>query len=197
MRTTLTAITLAGFLLLAATGCVPSIHPLYTPETLAAEPGLPGVWVSDDGSARWDFRPSGTKEYDLRYTERDVKNGAETAASFSARVVRLGKFRFLDICPVKLEPGNDLYRALFIPSHLFLRLEIEGDKLRLAILDGDWLKKELRGGRVALAHERIGDERSGREILLTASTRELQRFMLAQGGNAKAFPEPGDLMRQR
>ena len=98
---------------------------------------------------------------------------------------------------MKLEPGNDLYRALFIPSHLFLRLEIEGDKLRLAILDGDWLKKELRGGRVALAHERIGDERSGREILLTASTRELQRFMLAQGGNAKAFPEPGDLMRQR
>ena len=174
MRKTIAAI---GLILLMV-GCIPSLRPLYTEKDLVFEPALVGTWTAEDGKEVWTFEKSSDNGYRLIYSS----NGK--AANFDARLLRLGKTQFLDLFPEKMETGNDFSRAHFIPTHTFYRATIEGSFLRLWTLDPDKLKKKLDAGTLKLAHETSDDG-----LLLTASTEELQRFMLNVLDDADAFNE--------
>ncbi len=165
--------------LLLAAGCVQSLHPLYTDKDLVFQPGLVGSWSEEGSDDVWIFERSGDKSYDLIYTEHSA------SAKFVAHLVQLGKFLFLDIYPHELDLDNDFQKAHFLPVHTFSRVWLQEDTLRLVMLDHTWLKDMARKKNLNLAHDRIGDQ-----IVLTASTRELQKFMTRYAENPKAFPKP-------
>src|SRR3990170_1492928 len=173
-------------LVIFLTGCVPSLHPLFTDKDLVFDQVLVGTWVDEDGKNTWEFRKSGENAYELVYTEN------EEPAKFQAHLVKLGDFLFLDIFPE--EPGmkNGLYKGLLIPAHGFSRIWIEGDSVRLAYLDPDWLIKMIDEKKVKIEHDFIDET-----IILTAQTKDLQKFAIKYAGDNKAFSVKTELHRQK
>lgn len=166
-------------------GCVRSFNPLFTAKDLIFDQTLIGTWT-DNNNNTWTFLKGKEKSYELIYTEKN------SPAKFKAHLVKLGKYRFLDLVPE--EPGidNSFFAAHLIPVHTFSRIWIAEDSLRLSVFDNGWLKKMIDSKKISIAHQRQGDG-----IILTASTRELQKLVVTYADDPKAFPEPGVLRRRK
>lgn len=175
--------TFIAILLLAS--CVQSLHPLYTEKDLIFDPVLVGTWESEGGNL-WIFHKSGEKSYELVYQEK------ETPAKFQAHLVKLGHYRFLDLYPMSLDLKNDLQQAHILYTHTFFRVWLEQDTLRLAILEHDWLKKMVDKKKVNIKHEVVD-----RRIVLTAATKDLQKFIVKYADDPEAFPKPKTGLQRR
>lgn len=169
-----------------SSGCVPSLHPLFTEKDLTFDPALVGTWVDEDGKNTWRFQKSGENIYELVYTEN------EEPAKFQAHLLKLGDFLFLDIFPEDLKMKNGLYQGLLLPAHGFSRIWIEKDSVRLAYLDPDWLKQMIDNKKIKIDHDFVNQT-----IILTAQTPDLQNFALKYAGDAKAFSNQTELHRQK
>jgi hypothetical protein len=177
-------------LVLGMTSCfVLSVHPLYFEKDLVFESGLVGTWGEKehekDLSELWIFKKSGDKSY--RLIVRDEEEGE---GKFEAHLLKLGNHMFLDLYPEEPETGSEFYNMHVIPAHSFLRVSLEGHVLRLALFDLDWLKKNIEQNKITIKHERRDDT-----IVLTASTQELQEFVLKHVEEAFIFEEEGSLHR--
>ncbi|MEK7404375.1 MAG: hypothetical protein AAB225_04645 [Acidobacteriota bacterium] len=170
----------AGIMMLLAACSVRSLHPLYEDKDLVFEPGLLGTWAEKD-SETWTFGRSGVNAYELVCTEEGKVTGR-----LDARLVRLGKHLFLDLYP------KDVDESFTVPAHVFVKVRIEGDVLHVAILDPGWLRDALAQGKVRIPHVRLKPD----DVLLTASTAELQGFVREHAEDEKAFP-PAKLRRKR
>ena len=166
-------------------GCLRSLHPFYTEKTIVFEPKLVGTWVDQDSSV-WTFVQSEPKAYELVYTEKG------SPGRFSAHLVKLGKLMFLDLFPREPVLQNGFYKFHLVPVHTILRVWIDEDGLRMAMLNHDWFKDQVDKKKVNLAQERRENE-----IILTASTADLQKFVVKYADDPKAFPEPAELRRMR
>jgi hypothetical protein len=178
--------TLAVLLLsLVIVGCVRSLNPLFTPKDLIFDPTLIGTWT-DSNNNTWTFLKGKEKSYELIYTEKNAP------AKFKAHLVKLGKYRFLDLAPEEPGVDNSFFAAHLIPVHTFSRIWIAEDSLQLSVFDNGWLKTMLESKKISIAHQRQGDS-----IILTAPTREIQKLVVAYADDPKAFPEPGVLRRKQ
>jgi hypothetical protein len=71
-----------------------------------------------------------------------------------------------------------------ILAHWVFRAWVDGSNLRLADLSEDWFKEAVDHGRVHVGFDRIDDS-----LVLTASTEQLQAFLLEFAEDERAFPE--------
>jgi hypothetical protein len=166
----------AGLLL---SGCfVRSLHPFLAISDAAFDPALVGTWQSQDengkGKASITFTRAGETGYELEYRDPEVAKVSRYKANLGA----IGKNRCLDITPVPEKDLDDHY----IAAHSLWRIALKGDTLTLEQLDYDWLKALLATQPGALDHEVVEGD-----IVLTASTEDLQRFILRYGDDPKAF----------
>jgi hypothetical protein len=186
----LIAIAIAGVLLSA---CIPSVNPFYTDKDVVFDGRLLGEWQvkeSSDGSQLWKFEKGDDKAYKLTVTEKDSKRG-----EFNAHLFKLKQEFFLDLIPSNCEYATnqaDLVAFAMYPGHLLVRVSQLEPELKLAFCDFDWLKKHLEATPKALAHQ--VEQKDG--ILLTASTRDLKRFVLKHLGEGELFEKPGSLVRR-
>ena len=180
-------------IVLFATGClVRSLNPLYTEKDVIFDPALIGVWEPDYGDKeKWEFQKGEGKSYKLIHTDKHTNR-----AIFEVHLVKLGSWKFLDIFVVSFEDdsGKDIgeklnYFGLFHlwPVHTFMRVDSIGDELKLRWFNLDWLSGKLKENPKAIQHLRFGKE-SDNDILLTASTYELQDFIL-QNVETDAFKD--------
>jgi len=176
---------LAAAGLLWLTGCVPCLHPLYTEKDRTTESDLLGTWRQADSKDTWEFESGADESYVLTYTEKSV------AARFRATLLQLGEHLFLDLYPAE-ESGvkNDLVKLHFVPAHTFALLRIKGDTIELAMMDNDWLQAKLSRKELTIPHEVIEDG-----VVLTASTKQLQEFVLKHAVDPQAFSKPTLLKR--
>jgi len=168
------------------TGCVPSLHPLFTGKDLVFDQALMGTWIDEDGKNTWEFRKSGENAYELVYTEN------EEPAKFQAHLVKLENYLFLDLFPGEPDMKNDFYIGHLIPAHSFARIWIEGDHVRLSALDPDWFKKMIEMKKIKIGHDFIDQS-----IILTAQTKDLQKFAIKYAEDNKAFSAKTELHRQK
>lgn len=183
MKTKLAVAALLTFLAVNLDGCLRSLHPFYTEKTLIFDQNLIGTWVDKDTSA-WTFVQTNAKAYELIYTEKG------SPGRFEAHLVRLGKYTFLDLFPKEPIMQNGFYKFHLVPVHTIMQIWIEERKIRMAMLNHDWFKDQVDKKKVKLAHEHRENE-----IILTASTEDLQKFVLKYANDPKAFPEPAELRR--
>ena len=78
-------------------------------------------------------------------------------------------------------------QANFRRGHWIFRLDKSGRTLTLAALDEDWLKNAINQGDVAIAHS--PSDRDNKEIVITASSGELQQLVLDHATDPKAFSD--------
>jgi hypothetical protein len=176
--------------LLPLAGCfVFSTQPLYTADDRAYDPALIGAWVSSDedcqpAKASGENPPcsfvfatevrGGQKGYRITVTDEHRKRN-----TFRARLVEIVRARFLDVTPIEAPD-------LTAPSknmHSFWKVVRRTNTLKLVPLNEDWLRGELKAGRIKLAH------REGNALVLTGSTAELRAFITAHANDSRAWPE--------
>jgi hypothetical protein len=173
-------------LLLSMSGClVLSVHPLYFKEDLIFEPGLVGTWGEkqheEDLAELWIFKQTGEKSYQLTIRVKEEGEGV-----FEAHLLKLGKHMFLDLYPKEPESGLEFYNMHLIPTHSFMRISLEGQVLRLAFFDLEWLQDNLEQKKVHIEHARKDEV-----FVLTAPTEKLQEFALEHVEEAFPFEEGG------
>ncbi len=178
-------------------GCVvQSLHPLYTKDDLVYEPKLIGRWVdpeNDDES--WSFAKSEGHEhrYDVVYTD----NGKP--GHFHGHVVKLDGVLYLDLLPIPDDDGNALRTLGLFPIHIVFKLRTIEPRLEMDLMDFDWLTEQLEIDPAMLRHERVdleGDsDPDDRQILITASTKDLQSFVIKQAANPDAWDQGEPLVR--
>lgn len=182
---------LAAALALLVSACIPSVHPFYTEKDDVFDARLLGEWLAKEDSPEretWTFEPGEDKGYKLIVREKNGKKGR-----FSARLFKLKNEHFLDLIPTECEFAPDqagLVGAALFPGHLLMRVPQIEPELQLAYCDFDWLEKFLKANPKSLAHRKQDDA-----TVLTATTRELQRFVLKHLG--EMFQEPGTMVKKR
>jgi hypothetical protein len=197
-----TKLTLAVCLALLLPGCVPSVNPLYTEKDLVFDPALVGVWTDERGKETWAFEKSGNKKYKLLQTDDDGRT-----AEFEVRLVQLKHYRFLDLYVVNPGAESDWkmnqyasFAVLLRPAHTFMKVSQIEPALGLSFLNPDWLQKLLEKDPRAIRHEkdRFGAQnKDDFRIVLTADTKELQKFILKHVNDEDAFGKPSEFMRKK
>ena len=181
------------FYLLAALlgGCVPvmSLHPLFTKEHIVFEEKLLGTWTDDPNSpeATWEFKriDEPEKAYKLIFSDDKDKKGL-----FVAHLVKLDDRLFLDAYPAELpcEPEDSnktdwSYNSLFlIPAHTFIKVESIEPQLKIRLTLESKMEELLKEDPDAVKHTSVGDR-----LVLTASTKELQGFVLKYADDDRVF----------
>ena len=181
------------FYLLAALlgGCVPvmSLHSLYTKENVVFEEKLLGAWVDDPNNPEttWEFNPieEPKNAYKLFFSDDKGQKG-----SFVALLVKLQNKLFLDVYPDELpwEPDDPnkvkwLFNSFFlIPAHTFIKIDSIEPQLKMRLTDDDKMAKLLKEDPNAVKHTSIEDR-----LILTASTKELQAFVLKYAEDNRVF----------
>ena len=169
MKSRVRWLSLAGLCALVA-GCVPSLQPLYTPETIAFDPALVGAWCQTNKQDRWEFSKKDGNAYKLIYTDNEKRR-----AEFTAYLVRVQSRFFLDLYPEDSDAKlNDLFATHLLPVHTFLWVQQVEPAPHLAMMRPDVLKKQLEAQPGAVKHEPLKDN-----VLLTAAPKELQAFLAA------------------
>ena len=182
----ITKLVTLSFLLMFA-GCVPSLNPLYTEQDLIFDSALLGVWTDKDSKETWELTKANGKQYKLIYTDEDGKTG-----EFTAHLLKIDGEIFLDLTPIKpLLPQNDFYNRHFLPTHTFAQISQTAPTVQISFLEPEWLKKFLAKNPTAIRHEKLGDD-----IFLTASPKQLQKFLLAHVNTQGAFAKPLSVIRK-
>jgi hypothetical protein len=172
---------------LALVGCVPSLNPLYLERDLVYDPAFLGEWSEDGTKDKWRFEPGEDRSYRVTFRDGDEEG------VFIVRLLELDGHRYLDFEPVrdgiKAMGQTGFYQIHWVPAHTFARVELKDGVLRMAMVNVDWLAKKLEQDPGCLAHRRRGDD----DLVLTASTEELQRFV--QEHRTELFGDTMELRR--
>jgi hypothetical protein len=197
---------------------VDSLNPLYTDGDLISDDALVGRWVPVDQSQEqiiFQFEKAKGPSYILQVSE---KNKSEKLF-YAVRLVGIGKNRFLDVVPAevhintldsplkmaqlksgkKLEPplvhlGLGAY--LEVPSgaqeayvrgaHWFFRFQFDGKKFRLDGTDDEKFMQAIESDRLHI--DTAGFEKS-KDLLITASTKDLQKFVMEHIDDGQLFTQ--------
>ena len=173
MRFTLLLAALAG--VAAMTGCAPAvaIHPLYTSRNLVSDLPLEGTWASSDGEV-WQVKKS----------EDGYEVDSAQGSKYTVHLLRLNEYEFVDVAS-KSDP------EVGVAGHLFAKIRMEGDELYVSPIDETWLKHMVEVGQAP--QSTMGE---GQQIVLTAPTSELQKFVLLHAADPDAWEDDNDALHR-
>ena len=171
-------------------GCVvTSVYPFYTTKDVAFDSSLVGTWsehsAKEDTNSFWQFTRLNERAYWLRTVENNKTNCYETYR------FRLKQHAFLD-----LRTTNRMDDQL--PLHYLLKIEKTGSMLQVKVLNFDWIAKLLEKNPKALRHVLVPNEpgnTNNNQLVLTASTTELQKFILKHINDTNTFGDATELTR--
>ena len=193
-------------MLFLLTGCgIPSVHPLYKPDDLIIEPELTGKWKNKSGKTIYrvvnlqditndkamrdsldmgddfskDFEEMGLSNIYLIF-DNDVlvtdKIDDDTEA-YLAGLLELDNNYYLDLYKYPNLQDNFSY-----PVHIFVKVELEDNQITMHEFREQWIIDLIKNRQIRIKHEESFDN-----FLLTASSDELQNFVLKYGNNPDAF----------
>jgi hypothetical protein len=160
-----------------------SIHPFFNEAT--SLPGAGGRWVSEEEDPdTLELAEAGADTWTARLIEADGESSTALV-----RFGRVGGELFWDMtAEVPKTPGG-LVALHLVPVHSVARVRLDGDRLEVTPLDSRWLAEAIADGRVGLACVDPDEKGGGDDVLLTASTAELEGFLASWGGDPEAFAD--------
>jgi len=167
---------------LLSLGCpARSLFPLFAEKDLISLPAIVGIWVNGKGET-FTFQKTTDKNYEVVFRDQEGNTGL-----LKAQIGMLGKSWFLDSYPNQNNPDYYMMR-----THLISKISLDGDSLQISSLESDWLKQMIESGQLKISHVELNAD-----ILLTASTEELQDIVLRYADDKGAFPKPDKLGRMK
>ena len=171
MRQTLCAALFGAALFFSGCGDLISLHGLYSVEDDVREPKLLGKWVNQDNLLTVE-RIGGYYEVTLQ-----SKPGSESTR-FEMRLIDIAGVRFADLLPPETI------------GHMWLRVRLNGDELRVAFFDSEWLRQRIPVEQADLVNHR-------KLAVLTAKTPELRALVAKYAAEPKAYDEEIVYQRSR
>ena len=165
-------------------GCVvTSVYPFYTAKDVVFDPALVGAWAetgsTNTANEHWRFEKAAGQAYKL------IVQDNEKQTEFDTHLFNLKGRLFLDLCP-RERPDNSL------PLHYLFTVARREPALEMNMLDYDWLKKLIEKDPKAIHHivvpKKLGEDGES-DLVLTADTAELQKFILTHEKTEGAFGE--------
>ncbi len=212
-----------AILMIGLSGCfLKSVHPLITAEKAILVEELDGVYETDD--QRWTFASDKNPELvaDLirKYPDEEVSfdPGEEDSLGINAYLVLYENKETENAIPILFvgtigEINGDLFLNLkildfsfgessaFVDSHrfnvnTFSKIKVNEGGLVMEPFASGWIKDQIENNRVRIKHEAVySDFDNSSEILITASTNELQKFVLKYGKEEDAYEDPITMKR--
>ena len=170
-------------------GCVPvvSLHPLFSEKDVIFNEKLIGTWVNEPnkGDTVWEFKRADANEnaYHLIFSDKEGAKGL-----FIAHLVKLKDKLYLDACPAPWEQQDPnkiewVYNTLFlIHGHTFIKVNSIEPQLKMQVTDDEKMREFLEADPNAVKHTLLDDK-----PVLTASTEELQAFVLKYADDDRVF----------
>ncbi len=206
-------------ILILFSGCfLQSLHPLITKEKAELIEGLEGRWETED--SRWTFfrdskdiknislsglsvsgdmkfsfdEGDGLSRDDKGYFVifEDLNNDIPDSVLLEGRIGRINDTYYMDITVSDIFRDVDFENYHLFPVHTFSKIKIKGDNLNIELFKSDWISDLIQENRVRIKHETIGEN-----VLITASSEELNKFVKKYGQDEKAYEEPINLKRFR
>ena len=176
------------FSVLIISGCVPSLHQLWTDKTLVYDEAFVGRFK--EGGTIWQFTGDpNDKSYEVVITEEKSKE-----SKLTAHLVDVEGQLFFDFYPsddAEIECG-DWLKFHLLAAHLIFKVEKTETSFSLAAMDPEEVEKLLKEKPELIKHELVEEDR----VVLTDTPENLQKFLIAvQKLNKKVFGDPEDFVR--
>lgn len=202
-----------------------SVHPLFDEDSATYIDGLDGIYETEDYRWTFasDNDPELLIKLIGKYDESDVDVDIETdsteteALEFPGYLILYENLQDLDKKPDLFigtagEIAGEYFlnlqifdmsdeEATLVQRHLFnvntfSRISVSEEGLEMEPFASDWISKQIRNHRVRIKHERVNNVYDdGTDILITASTRELQAFVEKYKDEEDAYEDPIKLKR--
>ena len=176
---------------------IKSLHPFYFEKDVAFNKDLIGDFIDQD-SAKWEIRQhqfskgflkgdSLDNSYEVSYFGKNT-----TKNLFNVHMFKLNGSLYLDFFPMKEFDSNEELTAYhIIYSHSLAKVDlINGSDIKISWFNEDWLKSLFKENRIRISHEVVYSSDKKDEdpsYILTASTNELQKFIIKYGNDPRAF----------
>lgn len=201
---------LFAFLLVLLNGCLSTLHPIFTEKDLAYNPALIGNWTTqtDDKTAMVTIANlDNEKSVELPGNISSIKqkgylviykdeNGNITE-QYIAFLARIGKHLYFDYYPADIKEEKKLdefFTAHFIKIHTSYRVDLNKDGgFQLSQLDQDYVNKLIEENKIRIRHEKDEDGKIG---VITASTQELQQYLIKYGDDPHAYRKEKTIFRK-
>lgn len=172
-------------------GCiVKSVHQFYKESDVIYRKELEGNWTDQDGNG-WQIHQNPFKQnaYELHYS----KNGREV--SLIGHLFKLNGNQYFDMMPTE-DNSEDIpvFDLHIVPTHSIARVATLNDhEVSIKWFNEEWLRKMFVENRIKISHELVMDENPQSTddgfYLLTASTEELQKFVIKYGDDEDAYDD--------
>lgn len=175
-----------GVASLLVAGCITSVHPLFTDQELVYRPELEGTWKSGDEKLIFSGKSKTFLGKDKSYYSVQLIENADT----THLIGRLGKLKDQYFLDMTIDDNDSKFKDLIgmylFPVHVFFKVSFTNDELSMNTFafSSDWLDKLIKEHRIRIDHE-VENE----QVLLTATTEELQKFVIKYGNESKAFED--------
>ena len=177
-----------GVLALILNSClVKSLHQFYTEDDVIYKQELIGSWLDSDSTkwviSRYSFSKGLMQEdsLDNSYLVEMYEEDALSPSKFNVHLFQLNDKLYLDFLPIRDERYNKMLDIHLVSSHSIARVKFEKDgQVGISWFNESWLEELFKENRIKISHEVIGpmSGNHGKEYVLTASTEELQKFLI-------------------
>jgi hypothetical protein len=195
----ISAVLLFVFCLLFFSSCLTTFHPIYTPKDLVYKKELTGKWkivkgqeneaaeiipLASDNSVDLPGKISTIKDKGYLVTYKD--GHGKITEQYIAFLASIGNYLYFDFYPIpgrEEESLDDFYRFHFTKMHKPYRVNmLKNGGFEISQLDKGFLEKLIEQKKMRISHETDSDG----NIWVTASTQELQQYILKYGDNPEA-----------
>jgi hypothetical protein len=200
------------------TGCyLKSVHPLIPLEQAILVDGIEGRWETED--QRWTIFNDMNSISNISISGLNVKGEVSFSAGdgdsidsdentyfilfenlqdlssdttfFIGSIGEINNQKYMDLSLFDLAMSQTFENYHLLPVHTFSRINIDNDELSLEFFKDSWIKSLIESNRVRIKYEKLEDD-----ILITASSEELQKFVEKYGDDEKAYEDAMILKKQ-
>ena len=200
-------IIILGILSMLVSSCIlTSLFPLYKVSDLIRDDRIVGSWLTDeedDPSYYWTFEwvdtaktgstwpgPDLWTNYKTGNTYKLIAKEDSMEQEFVAHLFKLDGTTYIDFYPVDIELEHGFLGWHMVPVHNFCEIKIMADNLIFRWFDPDFFADLIEQNKIKISHIKKGSD-----ILITASTNELQKFVKKYGKETINYAEPDTIPR--
>jgi hypothetical protein len=133
---------------------------------------------------------SASYQMSLASTEQVPRDSRQAGSAKGSQLLRLGDGFYAEVTPGPSATASAANLNLR-QAHWIFKVQSDGGTLSLASLDEDWLQKAIDQGQVSVASAVTSD--ASQDLVLTADTQELQRFVIEHADDDETFPQTTQL----
>ncbi len=190
------------FLLIFFNSCLTTLHPFFTGRDVVFNPTLIGEWryvsKSEKGSVFFEAIPQvrlpelapGIRNMaDKGYLVTWKDSTGQPTSKYFVFLAMIGNSFYLDHYPAEMafeKPVAKIFKEHYLKMHSCYKLNMHGKNiLEMKLLEGSFLDDLIAKKQIRIHYEELGQQ-ANRKII-TASTEELQQYLLKYGDNPKAY----------